>query len=262
MKALTEAQAKEMRALTRTAGIRAERKQFLIEGPHLLDSALDHAPQLFVQVAMTAHAAERYSHLLDRCVSRNIPCYSISEKLAQRASDTEESQGIFAMLRMPEPETDAVGDIAIALDGVQDPGNVGTIIRTAAWFGVKSVLLGQGTADPYAPKVVRATQGAIFSVGLEPGLDLARRIARLRTSGWRVLATTLSKNAQSLYCTTFDSKTILILGSEAHGIQPGLMTLVDGELVIPQIGEGDSLNVAISAAIILGEARRQQAATQ
>ena len=161
MKSITEAQAKDMRALTQRASIRAERKQFLVEGPHLLEAALEHAPHLLVQIAMTAHAAERYPHLLDRC--NTVACYSMSEKLAARASDTEESQGVFAVLRTPEPEEDASGDIAIALDGVQDPGNVGTIIRTAAWFGVKSVLLGQGTADPFAPKVVRATQGAIFS---------------------------------------------------------------------------------------------------
>ncbi len=257
MKALTEAQAKEIRGLLQRPRMRSNQGQFVIEGPHLLEAALDKAPALVVHIAFTAHAADRYTGLVGRCVRLGAPLFSISEKLAARLSDTEESQGIIAVLKMPEAEADLTGNVAIALDGVQDPGNVGTIIRTAAWFGVKSMLLGEGTADPFAPKVIRATQGAIFSVGLEPGVDLARRIAKLRFAGWKVLATTLSKGATSIYDTSFQPRTLLLFGSEAHGIRPGLLPLSDGEIVIPRYGEGESLNVAISAAIVLAEAARQ-----
>lgn len=256
--ALTEAQAQVMRVLLRKASARLEKQQFVVEGPHLLQEALDHAPQLIQQVSVTANAESRYGLLLDRCVSLRVPCYSISDKLAERATDTEETQGVFAILRIPAAEDEASGDLAIALDSVQDPGNVGTIIRTAAWFGVKSVLLGEGSADAFAPKVVRATQGAIFTVGLETGVDLARRIAKLRFDGWRVLATTLSKKSTSLYETKFDSKTLLLFGSEAHGVRRGLLPLADGEIMIPRIGDGESLNVAVSAAVILAEVARQR----
>lgn len=257
MKALTEAQAKDIRGLLQRPRMRSNQQQFVIEGPHLLEAALDKAPSLIVNVAFTAHAADRYAGLVGRCVRLGTPLFSISEKLASRLSDTEESQGIIAVLRMPQPEEDVEGNLALALDGIQDPGNVGTIIRTAAWFGVKSMLLGEGTADPFAPKVIRATQGAIFSVGLEPGVDLARRIAKLRFAGWKVLATTLSNGATSIYETTFAPKTLLLFGSEAHGIRAGLLPLTDGEIIIPRYGEGESLNVAISAAIVLAEAARQ-----
>ncbi|MDP4200849.1 MAG: RNA methyltransferase [Bacteroidota bacterium] len=261
MKPLTEAQAKEIRGLLTRPRMRSNQGQFIIEGPHLLEAALDKAPELIARIAITSHAAERFAGLLDRCIHHGAALYSISDKLASRLSDTEESQGILGVLRIPEPKIEASGDFALALDGVQDPGNVGTIIRTAAWFGVKSVFLGEGTADPYAPKVIRATQGAIFSVGLESGIDLSRRIAKLRFAGWKVFATMVSKHAKSIFDTEFPSKTLLVFGSEARGIRQGLLPLTDGEIVIPRYGEGESLNVAISAAIILAEATRQRTAS-
>src|SRR5207237_76763 len=141
--------------------------------------------------------------------------------------------------------------IVLALDAVQDPGNVGTIVRTAAWFGVRSLLLGVGTADVYAPKVIRSTQGAIFSVSMESLVDLVGRLKVLQNEGWKVIATVLDTGAHSIYEWRQDGKAILLLGSEAHGISPELIALSEECVMIPRYGEGESLNVATSAAIVL-----------
>src|SRR5947209_10531888 len=152
MRPLTENQLKQINRLLRRAQARTEAKQFVIEGQHLLDVALEKTPASILHVAITEFASSRFTGLLDRCQRERIPVFSISQKLAERTSDTEESQGVFALLRLPEAEEDASGDFAIALDAVQDPGNVGTIIRTPAGVGVQSVALGEGTATVYSPK--------------------------------------------------------------------------------------------------------------
>src|SRR3954462_6951156 len=128
MTALTEAQAKHIRELLRSARVRREAGEFVIEGPHLLEVALQKAPQQITFAAFTAEASAQYAGLLAKC--REVR--SIPQKLASRISDTEEPQGIFAVLKIPDSRT-IVGDIVVALDSVQDPGNVGTIIRTATW---------------------------------------------------------------------------------------------------------------------------------
>jgi len=252
MTPLTEAQAKHIRELLRSARVRREKHEFVIEGPHLLEVALQKAPYLIKLAAFTAEASSQYATLLAKC--REVR--SVPQKLASRISDTEEPQGIFAVMKIPEVQTIS-GDAVVALDAVQDPGNVGTIIRTAAWFGVKSILLGEGTADVFAPKVVRATQGAIFSISFEERVDLKVRLRSLQSHGWKVVATSLDKKTRPLYEHKLSSQTILLLGSEAHGISSDLFAMADESVMIPRFGDGESLNVATSAAIILSEFRRR-----
>jgi TrmH family RNA methyltransferase len=255
--AFTESQSKHIRELLRDASARREHGEFAIEGPHLLDVALEKKPEQLLLVAFTAEAASRHVDLIQKCELKKILLYSIAPKLASRISDTEEPQGIFAVLKIFPSAREAQGDIIIALDGVQDPGNVGTIIRTAAWFGVKSMILSEGTADPYSSKIVRSTQGALFDVNIETKADLHVRLRFLQKDGWRLVAASLGATAKSLYDTAMKGKTIVLLGSEAHGIRKELLTLANENIVIPSYGEGESLNVATSAAIILAELRRR-----
>ena len=137
---------------------------------------------------------------------------------------------------------------------------MGTIIRSAAWFGVSNLLIGEGTADPYAPKVVRGTQGAIFDVNIDAVTDLTKRLTELRNAGWNILAATLADTAQSIFEISFPEKVILLFGTEARGIRPELLVLAGEQVVIPRYGAGESLNVALSAAIILAEFRRRNPA--
>ncbi|MFI5201985.1 MAG: TrmH family RNA methyltransferase, partial [Candidatus Kapaibacterium sp.] len=172
MQPLTELRSKHIRELLNNPRARRGDSEFVVEGPHLIEAALEKAPKLILYLAITDKAADRHPELLERAESMGLSCYNLSPKHAGRITNASEPQGWFAVLRMPRP-TELRGDVVIALDGLQDPGNVGTIIRTAAWFGVETILLGNSTADPFAPKVVRSTQGAIFDVGLETGINLS-----------------------------------------------------------------------------------------
>ena len=257
MTPLTDSQSKHIRELLRAASARREYNEFIIEGPHALEVALAKRPELIQQVIFTEAATERYPKLQISCFTKKIHLFSLPAKLASRISETEEPQGIFAVLKIPDRASSSIGDFALALDSVQDPGNVGTIIRTAAWFGVKSLIFGEGTADPYAPKVVRSTQGALFEVNIETKANLGERLKKLQSDGWKIVATTLESKARSLYNIPIPQKTVLLLGSEAHGVSDELLRIADDQIIIPRYGEGESLNVATSAAIILAEFRRR-----
>ena len=257
MNPLTESQSKHIRELLRSAAIRRDSGEFVIEGPHLLEAAIEKATAQIEYAAFTLEASSRYPELMRQCDLHKLPLYSIPAKLASRVADTEESQGIFAVMRMPAQSLTIQSDIVLALNGVQDPGNVGTIIRAAAWFGVKTILLGEGTADPYAPKVIRSTQGSIFDIVLETKAELTSRVRHLKGRGYRSFAATLDEDATSLYEMPLPEKALLLLGSEAHGLNSELSKLADEKIIIPRYGSGESLNVAMSAAIVLAEFRRR-----
>ena len=257
IESLTESQAKYFRELLRSALARHTSGEFAIEGPHLLEVAIEKASDQISYAAFTAEAASRHTSLFKECLALGLPMYSISAKLAARIADTEEPQGIFAVIWIPEQRPNVQGDIVLALDSVQDPGNIGTIIRSAAWFGVKTLLLGDGSADPYSPKVIRSTQGAIFDVELETKVELVGKVGLLKKQGYRVLATTLSADAVSIYEVSLPKKALLLFGSEAHGLNQELLALADKKIIIPKYGSGESLNVAMSAAIVLAEFRRR-----
>lgn len=256
MQPLTELRSKHIRELLNNPRARRGDSEFVIEGPHLIEAALEKAAKLILYITATEKAIDRHPELLERAEALGLACYALSPKHAGRITNATEPQGWFAVLRMPRP-ADLRGDVVIALDGLQDPGNVGTIIRTAAWFGVETILLGNSTADPFAPKVVRSTQGAIFDVSLETGGNLVKRLSDLRASGREIIATTLDSTANSVFEATFPNPCVLLFGKEARGISPDLLELASTRVVIPKFGSGESLNVAASAAIVLAELRRR-----
>jgi len=260
---LTLARAEQFRLLIRDSAERERISSFVIEGPHLIQRALESAPERVKEIIFTDRALEENQTIARLAERKNIQCSHVSQKLSEKISDTKTPQGIFAVVEMPE----SLGDLPVAptgkteilllLDNVQDPGNVGTIIRTASWFGVERIFLSTGCADPYSPKVLRATQGEIFStkVGKRGGLENFLRI--LQKKDWQILAATISPAACSLYKMAFKANVVLVLGSEAHGVSQPILDLCDGQIMIPKYGEAESLNVAMSAGIILSEIMRK-----
>src|SRR5437868_3915230 len=129
---LTESQSKHFRELLRSASARRTSGEYVVEGPHLLEAAIEKAAKNIILVAFTEEAGNRYPDLITDCHRERLKTFSIPAKLASRISDTEEPQGIFAVLTIPKSGAQIEGDVVLALDGVQDPGNAGNIIRTAA----------------------------------------------------------------------------------------------------------------------------------
>lgn len=173
----------------------------------------------------------------------------------ERISDTVNSQGILAAARWEDPAPEALrfpddGAVVLALDGVSDPGNVGTVIRTAAWFGVSALLLGEGCADLLNPKTVRATMGGIFQLPICRDVKLEDEMDRLKQLGFRVTAATMDGSPDWAVWAK-NPRSALILGSEARGISEELCRLAEQRITIPRRGVGESLNVAVSAGILL-----------
>jgi TrmH family RNA methyltransferase len=241
-----------LRLLVREPAERARTSTFFIEGPHLVERALEESSELVRSVYMTSEALKKQTSLAAKLEKTNVVLVQITALQARQLSDTRTTQGVFALVAMTTPKRND-DKCVIILDGVQDPGNVGTIIRAAAWFAAGRVLLGPGSADPFSPKTIRATQGEIFSVKCELVRELAPAVVALKKSGYKIFTTTLEAPACSIYKERFDGKCAVILGSEAHGISDDVRALSDEQLIIPRIGSGESLNVAMSAVIILSE---------
>ncbi len=142
------------------------------------------------------------------------------------------------------------GSFTIAIDGIQDPGNFGTIIRTADWFGVNHLVCSEDTVDVYNPKVVQATMGSLSRIYVAY-FDLHEF---LDDPGVPVFGALLE--GKSIYETNFGNEGILILGNEGNGIRPQIISKIQFPITIPRFGEAESLNVAVSASIFCSEIRR------
>lgn len=253
---LTQALVNLLRELLRSSSARSEEGRFVVEGPHLLEEALKQKAKITL-IAHTEAAWQQHSQLILRAVNASAIEYKLSAKQAERISDTEAPQGIFALVDIPKAGQVKGEKFVLVLDEVQDPGNVGTLIRTAAWFGVHTVVLGPGSADPFNPKVVRATQGAVFSVKMVRSKDLAKTVAELKRENFTVVSTSLDRNSEQLYGFASQGSIAMILGSEARGVRKELLELSDAKLYIPKLGAGESLNVAVSGGIVMSYLTRR-----
>jgi TrmH family RNA methyltransferase len=241
----------EVRALHTTRD-REDRRQFLAEGPHavseLMSAGID--PVLLV---IGDDADEHSITVLHEAVSRGVHVVASGMKDLGLMSTTQAPQALLAVFDYLE-ESPTLGRRIIALDGVSDPGNVGTIIRSAAWFGCTDVLLGLGSADLYNPKVVRSTAGSVAHVNIRRHCDLAAELQRLDSR--QILAAVVSGGEPS-YAVGGLSDFVMVVGSEAHGVSSQILQLVNRRITIPShVGGGESLNASVATAVLLYEFAR------
>ncbi len=180
--------------------------------------------------------------------------YLLPAELFDYASPMKNSPGPVFTVRIRTDDSTEPCDRVLLLEELQDPGNVGTVLRTADAFGIDTVLLLEGCADLYAPKTVRATMGAIFRQRV---LQCGREQAAALCREWKLplYAAALSPRAKDLRELDL-SRAAVAIGSEGHGLSAGLRALCDGELIIPMSGEAESLNAATAAAIVMWEMQR------
>lgn len=167
---------------------------------------------------------------------------------------TETFPGVMAVVDRPDYGSEDLVNSSpiIALDGLKDPGNLGTIIRTADWFGIKNIILSEDTVEPYNPKVVRSTMGSIFRVKIFESTNIVHTLTQLITKeGYAVVA--LDMNGQNLDKLKHSKKTIYIFGSESHGVSHKLDNLITERYTIPGKGNAESLNVAVAAGILMSK---------
>ncbi len=249
---------KTVRSLHQKKG-RQEQQLFLAEGIHLVQEALRAGirPEFFLWTAKLSEDPEG-AVLLER-LSGSARGYEVDERIFASAAETETPQGILAVLPLPsQPCPDWAGvKLGLVVDGIQDPGNLGTILRIAWSAGIDQLILTPGTADPFQGKVVRSSMGAIFN--FTPLTNLApRTIARSAADhGLQIVAGDLRA---AEYCFQIDLTvpTLLLVGNEGRGIDPDWENFAIKKALIPQPGKAESLNVAVSAGILVYETVRQR----
>jgi RNA methyltransferase, TrmH family len=187
--------------------------------------------------------------------SHKIKLVEVTDAELEKISTLTTPQGILATIQIPsktaiDPESFR-NQFTLVLDGVQDPGNLGTIIRTADWFGFKQVLCSEDTVEAYNPKVVQATMGSLSRMKVLYG-DLAEIFDQVPLPRYGALL-----NGTSVYETAFGTEGFLILGNEGKGISDPILAKITNAVTIPRFGEAESLNVAVSAAIFCSELKRK-----
>lgn len=226
---------------------------------HLLEEALHSGCRVRTVIAGEGvrHAVE--SHLRGFADTRLVVA---PDKLLDATAAIETSQGVVALVEPPQWSVEqALGkqQLALVLDGIQDPGNLGTILRSAEAFGATGLLLLKGTVSPFNPKSLRASAGSVFRVPFVQGLDEAPALAALRQSGVELYAAVPNRNGRpprQLRDVDLTRPCALVIGSEGRGVSERIRAAAT-DLCIPTVGV-ESLNAAIAAAVLLYEARRQR----
>ncbi|MGK0575961.1 TrmH family RNA methyltransferase [Macrococcus capreoli] len=221
---------------------RKERKksnQFLIEGFHLVEEAAK--SNIDIEMILTVNP-EKVNEVI---VENSKEQFEITFKIAEKLSQTEAPQGIYAVCNMPEVSNIEMNKV-LYLDRIQDPGNVGTIIRTADAAGMDAVIIAKGTVDIYNDKVLRASQGSVFHI---PVVEMDFAEAKDLVKG-KVYGTSLD-NAVDYKSIEANEQFMLVLGNEGQGVDEAILAQTDENLYVPIHGKAESLNVAVCAGILM-----------
>jgi TrmH family RNA methyltransferase len=240
--------------LARSARERADRRAFVVEGPVLIDEAL--AAGVTVRLVLAADDADPGA--LARWRGAGVEVREVPRSAIESVATTVTPQPAVAVCAIAPLSWDPVvctGPLLL-LDAVSDPGNVGTILRSAEAAGAGGVVLGEGCVDLHSPKVVRASAGALFRLAVGESADLGGLVGALKARGRPVYAT--AADGAALYTDVDLDAAAIIFGSEAHGVVPRLLALADTTVAIPQEGGTESLNVAMAATVVCFEALRQR----
>jgi len=224
--------------------------EFVVEGIRSIESAVSAGARL-VEILVTPQAmeGERVSEVLSRS---SAPILVAEEDEIAKIADTQTSQGVLAVAALRRVEPRSIEGAVVVLDGIQDPGNVGTLLRTAAWFGIAGIVAGPGTADPFGPKAVRSAMGALWDLDIAAEEDLRALLSNWRGQGRPIYGADL----QGIDATRWrpDLRGVLVVGSEAHGLSSPSLAALDQRVTIcgsPTRSGVESLNVAIATGILL-----------
>ncbi len=233
--------------------------------PELAGEASHDVQNAQMRVEAGANAAQTSSHPLqspdtggqrNRASQRTPKIFQVPRELMEHMSDTKNSQGILAVVRQKK-YTELPGDFFLILDTLQDPGNMGTIFRTAEAAGVDGILMNRDCVDVYSPKVVRATMGAMFRMPFMVSDDLPAEIRRMKSEGVQVYAAHL-RGTKNHWDFDYRQPTAFMIGNEGNGLQDEIAALADTYLRIPMMGHTESLNAGVAASVLMYEVLRQR----
>ncbi len=237
---------KQVKRLIADRGFRRERGEFAAEGKRLFADAL---------ASGLAPRAVLLDERLDPVEYEPLgaPVYVLPQAMMTALSDTKTPQGVAGVFPIPHPLCGTGGDRLLLLCSLQDPGNVGTILRTAEAFGISRVLLSEDCPDLYSPKVLRASMGGVFRMACETVRDVPDTVRTLREAGVRVYAAALEDGARPVGEADLRGKVCIVIGNEGNGLPEEVIASCGGALLLPMRGRAQSLNAAMAAGIFIWE---------
>ena len=256
---------------------RTESGTFFAEGLRAVQEAVEYAE--VTDLFFTAAEEKKLTEILKTAKEKGARLYKADDKVMAKLSDTKTPQGVLAVIRMPEQSLQKLRPGAwqrktekqcqsagieidnnapvIILDRIQDPGNLGTIIRTADAVGALGIILLEGCVDAYSPKVVRASMGSLFHLPVVQDVFPEEALTWCYRHGYEPAATAM-QGAANLYKADISKKMAFIFGNEANGVSEELQAAAETRLFIPMAGQAESMNVAMAAGIVLFEGLRQR----
>lgn len=231
---------------------------YVIEGIKLIKEAIAENANI-KQIIMCEDYTDNVE--LDKDTLFEIAKYNliyVTRNIINLITDVKTPQGIIAVIEKSNniEQIDYSQDIIVALDGVQDPGNLGTILRTADSANLKQIILSKNCADPYNPKVVRSTMGGIFRINIIEVEDLENSLKQMQKNNFKVMVTSLDTE-KSVYDVDY-SKKVIVIGNEANGVSKEVQDMADEKVIIPMLGKTESLNASVAAGIMIYEYVRRK----
>ncbi len=231
---------------------RRKEQKFVVEGPHLVGDAIN-------SIDFVIYTKDQ--SLIEQLLSKNIPCYKVSQKEYNELTGVETPQGILAVVKEQSYQLNDVikagNPLVVFCIDVQDPGNLGTIIRTADAVGASGVILSKGTVDLYNPKVIRSTMGSLFHLPIVQEVEVESTIAFLKQHKIKLVAADLT-GEKNHFALKYDCPLAVLVGNEGAGLDLEVLNQCDEKVKIPMPGKAESLNVSVSCAVILYEILRQR----
>lgn len=245
IESIQNALVKHWKKLVLTRKERDKSKEFIVEGFHLVEEALK------ADKAILTLMKREDVEFPESWDVENVAVIEITKAVANEIAETEQSQGVYAHCRQPEYKEEMYDEWKklLFVDAVQDPGNVGTMIRTADAAGLDGVIIGKGAADYFNPKTVRSAQGSHFNIPVVRG-DLMEWVEKAKANNLKVIGTSLAESVHYKEVQP-EERFALIVGNEGSGMSPELLAETDVNVRIPIYGKAESLNVAVATGVLL-----------
>ena len=237
---------------------RDESNEFIIEGTNLIEEAVKEKAKI-KKVIICEDTTKTYEIPTNiRLEIAKYECVYVSEKIFNLITQVTNPQGIMAIVEKTakEDEIDYTQDLIVMLDDIQDPGNLGTILRTIDSIGLNQIIVSKETADAFNPKVVRSTMGAIFRIKIIESENLIDTIKNIKKHHFKLIVTSLQTD-NTIYDINYNKK-IIVIGNEGNGVSKEIQDMADEKIKIPMLGKTESLNASVATGIVLYEYVRQK----
>ena len=245
---------KELSLLNKSSSLRYEKGMYIAEGARLVcDAALSG-----IEIEMlffTETAEKKYSNYIKEVINKAKEVYRIEDFIAEAFSATKNSQGVFALCKIKENKK-SIENKTVILENIQDPTNMGTVLRTAEALGINTIILSGECCDIYSPKVLRASMGAVFRANIQYLKTPSDVKTALKKANYSIYGSVPLNTAEKITKIAFNNKSAVAIGNEGDGLTEEFKNICDSLITIPMLGRAESLNAAAAASIIMWEMTR------